>query len=295
MSLYARILAQLLSRLLLRAGRKLQVMRRPSVSRSLDFDQLQSEQLTFAAPCFVLSTGRCGTRWLTELLRLSRCVWANHSHYPELIRHSRLAYEEYRKRPDVFQQIIRATRDEWIANAYRHGQIYVETNSRITFFARAIRSVYPRARFIHLVRHPGDFVRSGMSRGWYSGDQRHDLGRIVKAGGSECWQRMTDIERIAWLWNETNRYIETFSRDLSAGEYTRVKAEDMFRDPSTVLRILDFLEVSDIPLRAIVTMQRRQINRQRKWASGPFETWPDEEKQKVRTYAVLAERYHYEL
>jgi hypothetical protein len=282
---------QALRRFLLRAAKKVETLSIPELSQQVDIEQLQAEQLTFAAPYFVLSTGRCGTEWLTELLRLSRYAHVNHRDHPELIRHSRMAYEQYAATPRVFVEIIRATRDEFIAEAYRRGQVYVETNNRITFFAYAIRQAYPKARFIHLVRHPGDFVRSGLNRKWYRG-QRHDIGRIVKP--DPAWQTMSDVEKIAWLWNQTNHYIEGFLAELPRQDTMQVKAEAMFSDPAVGMDLLRFIGVSDISPKTVRRMLSRRINRQRQWAVDPYREWPEEHKAQIRREAVLAGRYGYE-
>lgn len=283
-------------RFLERVDAKLQAARTPATGqmRPVGIDEINGNTLDFVSPCFVLSTGRCGTLWLTELLRPSRQALVNHSEYPELIRHSRLAYEQYEQTPRVFCEIIRATRDELIIEAYKREQVYVETNNRITFFAHAIKQVYPKARFIHLVRHPGDFVRSGWNRKWYDGHP-HDVGRIVKLGPSDAWQAMSDIEKIAWLWNETNRYVEDFLSGLPQDSYVQVKAEDMFSDPCISTTLCEFIALSDIAPKSIARMLRQRVNEQRHWAIGPYEAWPDASKQQVRGQATLASGYGYSL
>jgi hypothetical protein len=75
---------------------------RPPRIASLSVEELAWSNLAKVRPVFVLSTGRCGTQWLTELLRCDPAMWVNHSDYPELIRHSRLAYERYRESPVLF-------------------------------------------------------------------------------------------------------------------------------------------------------------------------------------------------
>jgi hypothetical protein len=280
---------------LVRLENKLRRTQMPDIAQDIPWAQFDAEQLTLAAPCFVLSTGRCGTLWLTELLRLSRYAQVNHADYPELIRPGRLAYEQYEQEPRVFCEIIRATRDEFIARAYRYDQVYVETNNRITFFAPAIKQVYPEARFIHLLRHPGDFVRSGLNRKWYTGQQRHDLGRIVRRDPPGLWQTMSDVEKIAWLWNETNRFIKDFVAELDEQDCIQVRAEDMFSDPTVALNVCKFIGVDDVEPEMVAKMLKRRINVQRKVAVGSYKTWANSQKECVRNYAPLAAHYGYEL
>jgi hypothetical protein len=256
----------------------------------LDVEEVDQPTLPFVSPVFVLSTGRCGTKWLTELLRLDPHMRVNHSDYPELIRHSRLAYERYEEEPKVFREIIRATRDGYILDAYNRGQTYVETNNRITFFAYAVQEVYPNARYVHLIRHPGDFVRSGLRREWYHGG-RHDVGRIRHAD-SEQWAEMTDIEKIAWLWNETNQYIEDFLNTLETGQFLQVRAEEMWSDVEVDAEICKFVGAK-VSCKDIASMLKRKINQQHTGRALPYEKWSVKQKSQLRYYAFLRQRYGY--
>jgi hypothetical protein len=214
----------------------------------------------------------------------------NHSDYPELIRHSRLVYEQYEKEPRPFQEIIRATRDGYILDAYNRNQVYVETNNRITFFAYAIQDVYPNARYIHLVRHPGDFVRSGLRRGWYHGG-RHDVGRIYHPN-AEQWEKMADVEKIAWLWNETNQYIEDFLSTLEPGRFLQVKAEEMWADVEVSADICEFVGAK-ISRRYRASMLERKVNQQRTGSISSYTRWSREKKEQLQRYAKLSSQYGY--
>ena len=170
----------------------------------------------------------------------------------------------------------------------------METNNRITFFAEAIKQVYPRARFIHLVRHPGDFVRSGLNRGWYQGQQRHELGRI--RGTTPQWETLSRTAKIAWLWEQTNRYIEEFSAGLSEEELIRIKAEDMFNNPQTVTETCQFIGAEDISRSIIDSMQGKVINQQKRVTiQAPYQRWRDAQKEEVRKEVTLDDRYGYTL
>jgi len=265
---------------------------RPPKRVEVSLDGVDWAAMSEMSPVFVLSTGRCGTKWLTEVLKRDPCMRVNHNDYPELIRHSRLAYESYEREPRLFQEIIRAARDGYILDAARRRQTYVETNNRITFFSHAIREVYPNARFVHLVRHPGDFVRSGLRRGWYHG-ALHDEGRIRMSDAS-CWNKMTDIEKIAWLWNETNQYIENFLATLDTSDtYLRVKVEEMFSDVEVGVGICELVGAR-VKRRVIASMLDKKINRQWTGSMPPYEQWSAEEKEQLLRYVPLAERYGYE-
>jgi hypothetical protein len=264
-------------------------VRPPKIAR-LDLEQVDQDALSLVEPTFVLSTGRCGTKWLTELLRKDTRMQVNHSDYPELLRHSRLAYESYEAEPLLFQEVLRAARDGYLLDTYRKNLVYVETNHRITFFAYAIRQVYPGARFIHLYRHPGDFVRSGLRRHWYSGTY-YDLCR-PRVQDEAVWNAMTMIEKIAWLWNETNQYIEDFLSTLEAGRHLQIKAENMWCNTEIVTDLCEFVG-AQLSNKDIASMLERKVNQQRIGSVPTYAQWDREKKEMLRSYAKLSGQYGY--
>lgn len=276
--------------MLTRVERRL--VRRHSTSREIDWASADGPAIEFVSPAFVLSTGRCGTHWLSTLLGTSPLVWVNHSDPPELVRDSRLAFEAGDGRQELQRAVVRAARDEWLLQAFRESREYVETNNRITFLAPAALSVYPQARFLHIVRHPGPFIRSGLSRGWYRGHP-HDIGRIRLRDSR--WDEMPDIARIAWLWQATNEFVEDFAQRVPQGHFKMVRAEDMFTDLDVATDVVRFLSGEAIARRTVARHQRRVTNGQPTWAKEPYEDWPDADREPVRQEISLAGRYGYEL
>ena len=270
---------------------------RPLLKRPDDYANLPQIVHEQARCCFVLSTGRCGTALLTRLLKLSKETRCEHQPSPELVHFSRLAYESPREDSYKFKMGIDMARYELIENAFLRDQIYVETNNRITFFAPFLAEVFKRATFIHLVRHPGDFVRSGIRREWYSGKGYHDAGRIVPTDSSpESWDKMTQIEKIAWLWNETNQFIEDFKMSLEGPDLIMlVKAEDLFSTPEMAAKIFRFLQLEPPPVDRINKVIRHPVNVQRAGDFPGYDRWDPERKKQLEKYAVLFSKYGYDL
>lgn len=262
-------------------------------ARSVEVDEIDAEKLEFVEPVFVLSTGRCGTKWLTQLLRNDPRIHANHNDYPELIRHSRIAYERYDKQAELVQEVLRVSRDGYILDAYQRNRVYVETNNRITFFSYAIERVYPRARYVHLVRHPGDFVRSGLRREWYNG-ALHDGGRIRWHEDQERWQQLSRISKIAWLWNETNNHIEEFLSTIDSSKFMRIKSEDMFSNLDSCRHLIEFVGAK-IQDSVIVKSRSSKVNRQLLGNVPLYEKWTTDEKEELRRFVPLHSRYGYKV
>jgi hypothetical protein len=248
-------------------------------------------------PCFALSTGRSGTLLLNRLLMLSPTVFAVHNPKPELVRASKRAYEEIDNYPDIFEETFKSAREELVFEAALRDKTFVETNNQITFFAPVIRKVFPKAVFIHIVRHPGDFVRSGVRRKWFSGEHSHDFGRIIPNKGEykTKWLEMTQIEKIGWLWNETNQFIEEFLRTLSKDDYIFIKSEDLFKNPEASKEVYSFLEIKAFNRRAVRKAIQKPINVQKKGEFPQYQHWSNEEKDTLKNVTPLAQKYGYTL
>ena len=108
---------------------------------------------------------------------------------------------------------------------------------RIEHLQRLLR-LFPRASFLHLTRHPRTAGQSSLAL-------RKSLreGRIEGHGGAKV--RDLDPEK-GWLRSQT--HIMEFSRDLALGQYMRIKAEMLLRDPRKYLaQICDWLGLSADP------------------------------------------------
>lgn len=245
--------------------------------------------------CFVLSTGRCGTLLLNKILQTSPDAYPLHVPKPELVRVSKRAYKEIDKSPEMFREVFKSAREEYLLKTARQGKVYIETNNKITFFAPIIKDVFPNTVFIHLLRHPGDFVRSGIRRQWYSGEHSHEVGRILPFDGvyKKTWNDLSQIQKIGWLWNETNQFIENFLNSLPADNHLTVKAEDLFSKPSISENIFSFLRLSGFRRNMIAKRIGKPENRQRKGAFPPFSKWSKEDKQDLQNMTPLASKFGY--
>ena len=264
-------------------------------SQKLNLTVCEAENWMNVRPGFVLSTGRCGTRMLNHLLELSPYAMPMHAPRPELIRVSKRAYMEVKQNSEIFAETFKSAREELVLNAAERDRVFVETNNRISFFAPVIRDVFPRAVFIHLVRHPGDFVRSGIRRKWYSGMHDTDVGRIVPFRGDmkNRWEDLSSIEKIGWLWNKTNQFIENFKTSLHEEEMLLVRAEDLFSNPEVTERIYSFLHLRGYDAQAVERRLKKPANVQRKGSYPPYNEWLDEDKESLMKITPLAKRYGY--
>lgn len=226
-------------------------------ARKKDIAHLYEEVHQQASPCFVLSTGRCGTKLLTYILSENERLKAEHVPTPEFTHYGAFAYQNAHSQPEVVARIVDGARYEQIRDAWLLEKIYVETNSRITFFCHALAELFPQSRFIHLVRQPEAFITSGLARDWYSNSVLHDEGRITPENES-----LDRVQKIAWLWNETNQFIEDFKQEIADGRLLTVRSDELFYSAETSLKIFGFLDVNPPERNRIEELIRKPVNKQ---------------------------------
>jgi len=254
--------------------------------KDIDFSTLVTKVHQEYAPIFVLSTGRNGTLLLTNLLSKTNNTIVFHEPEPELSMASKLAYEKHDSDSTFVCGMFEGARYEYLRSAFLLDKKFIETNNRITFFAYEIAKLYPRAKFIHLVRNPYAFIKSGIGRNWYSGETLYDEARIV-SNDVKLWSSLNQYEKIAWLWNETNEFIENF-KIKNPTRIITIKAENLFSSVETSNEIFDFCEVNRLNKDKIKKLISVKIN------SGKSLTYNKELLEKaVHSYAFLRVKYNY--
>jgi len=229
-------------------------------------------------PCaFVLSTGRVGTKTLAEICALDRHVYAYHEPLPKLFGLSRVCYElttsaraDAKLEAALVEAFLTARRDLLNVSLYNQ-RGYIETSPHVTFAAPFILKVIPNVRFIHMVRNPQAVVTSGVRRKWYAG-QINDQWRITPKPGDPfepLWEKMDQVEKILWLWAETNRWILNFCGTLGSAHGLLIHSEDLFAAKAEPLNALYAHLGLALPAeRRIRHILNRRINAQQ---SGEFE------------------------
>jgi len=205
------------------------------IYQDLSKQVLQKEVLTEfndAYPCvFVLSTGRVGSMTLAALLKYAGNVFSFHEPKPILYPASKAAYQSMQDiNMDTWAKIFVSLRGEQLDNSLKLGKGYVETSPQATFLAPVIAKVVKNVKFIHLVRHPTEVIRSGMRRGWYSGHPA-DGSRVTPLPDSSFygqWEKMTKFQKNAWLWAETNSWIMKFLETIPDSKKLTLDSKDLY-------------------------------------------------------------------
>ncbi len=258
------------------------------------------------SPVFVLSTGRSGTKLIHHALEQLDDVTSYHEAFPTLQYFSNFALNNQHK-PDVLKSMFMAGRFELILESYNQQKIFAESNQCLSFFAAEIIKLFKNAKFIHLIRHPGAFIRSALMKGWHLNDTIWESGRI-KMNNITQWTKLSHIQKLAWVWQATNGYIYDFSKSTNEDNCIVVKLEDIIKTPEVLASLLQFSgSKKALSMQKIAELQNNKVNELHIHTNEPdnifktksypnYDDWSNDEKESVKRYIKdLAKLYGYEL
>ena len=256
------------------------------------FIDLPEKMFAEMAPVFSVSTGRAGSELLEKLMNESKIGNVYHEARPLMYYGSKLVFETNQDIKSIQIAYLNA-RYDLLKKAYLEECRYIETNNRNTFFIRALSELFPKSKFIHLVRHPGDFVRSGIRRKYYKGNEYDDsrLTPIVIEEAYNNWNEFSDIEKIGWLWNTTNNFIEKEKLHLTADRDLLIKSEDLFSKPETYNKICKFINEPTPKDSIIKSIIKRPTNKQKQNSYPKWNDWNENDKQLLIKMTPLGTKY----
>jgi hypothetical protein len=274
----------------------------PSRHRTNFFELRSTGFKGLPSPVFFLSTGRCGTNWFTMLLAGDKSVKAFHEPKPNFGVQGRVAYElfsdkDFQVSPNeaqLLQEIFLTGREQHLRYSHKTQRRFVETNNQVTFLAPVIYQLFPEAKFVHLNRHPGEFVRSALRRKFYNNTD--DIKRIVPRANDphfKSWEAFSALEKNSWLWMATNRFIERFKTSIPTDNCYYFNFNTL--DTDSLLKLCTFLEIS-IPENSIRKMLSRRVNVQKTGDMGGYDDWTPADKDRLKNICgEMAVTYNYQL
>jgi glycosyltransferase involved in cell wall biosynthesis len=254
---------------------------------------------------FSCGSGRCGTKFLVELLALEPDVAASHERNP--VNEAFHRYSQWYGLPVDHEGFLQAKQRE-IDEDLMYWRLSFEASAHLSL---SIVELHQRfgARFILQIRRPDLVVNSFLRKGWYDipivrhdadkalGYQENDrfhhfLTRIVPSGDEfERWQSLTRIGRLAWYWNTINtRAVEQLSR-LPDSHHRVIPLEEF--DYRTYTETASFLgfepTLSAVQFEAIARRRPNALDNVPHWSQ-----WTDRETDEFeREVAPMAEHFGY--
>ena len=102
------------------------------------------------------------------------------------------------------------------------------------------------------------------------------------------WTEMTQAGKIAWLWNETNQFIEDFKKE-NEDRIITITSGQLFGDIQSVLNLLTFLEFPDLDEQKVKnTIEKRENRGKRKVSLNK------EQEKEIELLTPLAKRYFFD-
>jgi hypothetical protein len=238
---------------------------------------------------FVTGTGRCGTMLLYKLLNIGTNTLCHHE---ASIKYTKLNHAYQTKNVRKLIEDIDTQIKPLVKKQNRKGHSYGEVSGLLYLCLKELYLRYGnRTRFILLVRHPVEFVRSALSRGFFDDSHPHSLEHIRATDTTDIgrrWLTATPFEKCLWYWNEVNRLVYDFFLDIPK-EIWRIQLMENI-SVETVSEIYDFLNIKGFNESAIrdllgikvnASPGRGDIGNLNPWARpvtlGRENTWSDEQ------------------
>jgi hypothetical protein len=194
-----------------------------------------------------LSTGRCGTQWLTESLRELYAGSVEVEHEPLGPLYAPRRYFRRYDDPDAVLKVPAVARHVERIARIEH---YVETGWPLFPAIPMLARRFPdRLRVVHLTRHPVPTALSHLAHSSYAGSGRDDdFTRLATLAPSdpnvlhseyaERWSDLTAYEKCLYWWTEVHSYGLELPERLPGIPFVRVKAERMLAGEEETLERL---------------------------------------------------------
>lgn len=191
---------------------------------------------------FVVTTGRSGSSALGHALAGQPAVTCLHEPRRQLIRLS----SEFAHGSKSASEVERELAAIYLNSSVYPAGVYGEVDQKLWNLIPFLDRLFPRSRFIWLIRDGRDAVTSMCNRGWFS-DTEQRLGRhggqdigtrwmLYRLNGHKCgefseseWSTMSQFEKACWYWAYVNERIERDLGGLTSVRKTVVALEDVER------------------------------------------------------------------
>ncbi|MGJ3250981.1 MAG: sulfotransferase domain-containing protein [Elainellaceae cyanobacterium] len=256
---------------------------------------------------FAVGTGRCGTKFMGQVVALEPNVSSVHERNP--LNETFHRYCNWYGLPVDSEGFLSAKELEIRQDLSNH-MFSFEASAHLSL---SIRELYDRfgAKFILLVRSPERVVNSYLRKGWYSQPAvrtnpnlapsfqsscpyfYYFLGRIMPSGEEFLrWNQMSRVGKLGWYWNTLNAKVLEQFETLPETHYRIEKLEDLTYD-----RYLSLAQFLGIQSSISQTTYNELVHRPPNAKSGvpTIATWNASERSEFETEVKpMAEKMGYE-
>lgn len=199
-----------------------------------------------------LSSGRCGTQWLTATFSELYGEFAEVEHEPLGGRYSPRRFFRSYANPEAILEIPEVAAH--VERVARTGY-YVETGWPVLAALPLLAARFPdRLRVVHLTRHPVPSALSQLSHNTWPGGPPHELNRLAVLRPTDpnvfqphyarAWDQLSSYEKCLFWWTEVHTFGLEFPTRAPDIPFVRVQSERLLAgDHSELSKMLTLMEL----------------------------------------------------
>jgi len=201
----------------------------PIIKGDADFSDLTSSDIIF-----LVTPGRSGTKSLIDYVRRNGSLCAVHAPKPCLATLGSLFWKDKVDRTAVQWSYFTA-RERYLYESYRRGIAFLDGDCKNLPLLPVLSEIYPSSKFVHVVRNPLAFVKSGLNRGYFVDKDPVFWGHLYFEKENRYAKNFDDqVKMIAEFWEISNKIASNLHEKLGAKRFVTLKSEDMFRNSGEI-------------------------------------------------------------
>jgi len=215
---------------------------------------------------FVLSTGRSGSKSIIEILKNSTQVEAYHDCFAHLNSYcSKIVYGH-----EDHESIVKKLDQLYNATSFSDNRFHVQSDQKLAGLVQELNELFPKCKFIWLIRNASDFLNSAYLRGWYCDTEfgsespnpkeffeklntPSEFDAAFRINGYKCgefskeeWSKITAWERLCWYWSYWNNKIGNELKEINQERILVLKTEEL---SSNFKKLSDFLGIENLVIK----------------------------------------------
>uniref|UniRef100_A4XTG3 Sulfotransferase family protein n=1 Tax=Ectopseudomonas mendocina (strain ymp) TaxID=399739 RepID=A4XTG3_ECTM1 len=191
------------------------------------------EELINAEALFLITPGRSGTKSLIEYCKKNATMYSVHAPLPWLAS-TGYVYHQGKLSDEAAFAAFYAARETYLKAAFERDLVFFDGDCKNLPLTPVIARYMPNAKFLHVVRNPRSFIKSGLARGYYSNKSPEMWGHLSAPETLDG-----QIDKIAYFWNEANLIGERMKSDLGPQRVHTIIADEMFDEQKIILSAFD--------------------------------------------------------
>jgi hypothetical protein len=213
---------------------------------------------------FVVSTGRSGSKAITHLLNQHSEIQSYHDSLAHLNIYA--CDKKYGRKNE--EEIAESIQKMFVSLSLPTQKTNGFSDQKLSLLIPEIHSIFPKAKFVWLIRKGDSFVNAAYSRGWYfnrefgySDNEKEFFHSVVTPSAMDAahrlnafklgilteaeWKNMTAFERNCWYWTWLNSTIEEDLEKIPREQWIRAGLHELNELSETVQTFLG-LEVKSL-------------------------------------------------